>query len=241
MKKSVQLYSVKTLSAVDFEASIRAAAEIGYEGIEFAGFYDHSAQEVKGWLDKYGIAVSSAHVPATEVFDTPEKTIEFHKIIGNDFIICPYWEMNTVEDVKALADNFKKVAPIYEAAGMKLGYHNHDFEFKKHEGRCFIDIFAELCDVELEFDVYWVYRGGENPVEYLKKYSNRISVFHAKDGDMEKGKTLGTGGVDMKAVFETVKEMKLCWAVVESEATTEADAQVAAIKEDYNELIKLMK
>ncbi len=241
MKKSVQLYSVKTLSAVDFEAAIKAAAEIGYEGIEFAGFYGHTAQEVKGWLDKYGVVASSAHVPATEVFDTPEQTIEFHKAIGNDFIICPMWAMKSVEDVKALADNFKKVAPIYKAAGMRLGYHNHDFEFNKHEGRCYIDIFAELCDVELEFDVYWVYRGGADPVEYLKKYSSRISLFHAKDGDMENGKTLGTGGVDMKAVFETVKDLQLDWAIVESESSTEADAQVAAIKEDYDALIQLMK
>ncbi len=241
MKKSVQLYSVKTLSESDFEGAIKAVAEIGYEGIEFAGFYGHSAEEVKGWLDRYGIIASGAHVAADEVFDTPEKTIAFHKTIGNDYIICPYWKMDSVDDVKALAENFKRVAPIYKAAGMRLGYHNHDFEFKKFEDRCYIDILADLTDIELEFDVYWVYRGGANPVEYLNKYSNRIRLFHAKDGDMENGKTLGTGDVDMKAVFTAAKALNLDWAVVESESSTEADAQVKAVKEDFDALINFLR
>ncbi len=241
MRKGVQLYSVKTLSSVDFEAAIKAVAEIGYEGIEFAGFYGNSAEDVKGWLDKYGVVASSAHVQFSEIFDTPEETIKFHKTIGNNYIICPFWKMESYEDVLALAEQFKKVAPLYKEAGMKLGYHNHAFEFQTHEGRTYIDILAELTDIELEFDVYWVYRGGADPVEYMNKYADRVKVFHAKDGDMENGKTLGTGGVDMKAVFENAKTMDLDWAIVEAESAEEADSQVKAVKEDFDAMVNFLK
>lgn len=242
MKKGVQLYAIRALAQKDMEKALKTVSEIGYEGVEFAGFFDNDAKTVRSWLDKYGLEVSSAHVGEDLIFNKTEETIAYHKIIGNSKIICPWSDMKTKADVLALVEKFKKAAPLFNEAGMTLGYHNHAHEFVTDEGECLIDILAsELPELELEFDVFWVYRGGECPVKYLKKYKNRISLFHAKDGTMEEGTTLGDGNVNLAAVFDFAKENKMTWAVVESEATEIENEQIEAITEDYKVLCELMK
>lgn len=245
MKKSVQLYSIRTLAARDYEAALKAVSEIGYEGVEAAGFFDHSAEQVLEWLNKYGLKVSGAHVGAELMFDKPEETIAYHKTIGNTRIICPGYHLETAADVAELAAKFNAVAPLYKAAGMTMGYHNHSFEFKKDNGQCLIDLLAQAVPaeiLELEFDVYWIYRGGECPVSYLNNYKNRMSVFHAKDGTQENGTELGKGAVDMTAVFKTVKaNNRIEWAVVESEANEGEQEQVESIRADFKALTKLIE
>ena len=103
---------------------------------------------------------------------------------------------------------------------MELYYHNHNHEFAKDEDQYLIDILAEeLPELKLEFDVYWVYRGGEDPIKYLSRYEGRTGIFHAKDGTMEEGTLAGKGNVDLQAVFDYAKAHDFSWAVVESEAT----------------------
>lgn len=234
MKLGVQLYSIRSLCQSDLEAGLRAAAEIGYEGVEFAGFFGHTAAEVVGWLKKYGLAVSSAHVPAPEIFDTPEQTIAFHKAIGNQRIICPGYGLKTGGDVTELAGKFRAVRDLYREAGMTLGYHNHAHEFVKDGGSYLLDLLAEeLPWLALELDVYWVFRGGEDPVDYLTRYGDRVNIFHAKDGTKERGTLAGEGEVDLAAVAACAKRIGARWAIVESEATEDADEQLASIRSDH--------
>ena len=233
MKKSVQLYSIRLLCEKDLEQGLKAVSELGYDGVEFASLYDNSAETVKSWLIKYNLEVQGAHVAPELMFDEPEKTIEYHKAIGNTRIICPWYDIKTIDDVMELVRKIKAVAPLYKAAGMKLYYHNHAHEFQKHEDKYFIDILAENTtadELSLEFDVYWVFRGGENPVDYLTKYADRIDIFHAKDGTMDSDAPVGMGELDFPAIFETAKKIGAEWAVIESEADSSAEAQVEDIK-----------
>ncbi|WMJ21971.1 sugar phosphate isomerase/epimerase [Paludicola sp. MB14-C6] len=244
MKKSVQLYAIRDLAKDNFEEALKVVSEIGYEGVEFAGFFNHPAFQVKEWLNKYNLSVSGAHVAPELIFDDTDATIAYHKTIGNTRIICPWYDVKTKADVVALADKLKAVLPKFKENGMVLGYHNHAHEFQKDGDEYLIDILAkemEGTDFMLEFDVYWVYRGGENPVTYLKKYADRIDVFHAKDGIGDQGTTLGEGSVDMKAVFRFAKENNMDWAVVESEANEHAKEQVAAIRKDFEMLEQFMQ
>lgn len=243
MRKSVQMYAIRDLAKDNFEQALKTISEIGYEGVEFAGFYDNTASQVKEWLGKYNLAVSGAHVAPELIFDETDTTIAYHKIIGTTRIICPWYDLNTKEDVKELADKFKAVMPKFKENGMVLGYHNHAHEFQKDGDEYLIDLLAkemEGTDFMLEFDVYWVYRGGECPVKYLKKYADRMDVFHAKDGKDGEGTTLGEGAVDMKAVFEVAKQNNMAWAVVESEANEHAKEQVEAIAKDFAKLQELL-
>lgn len=243
MKKGVQMYAIRSLASMDMEKALKTVADIGYEGVEFAGFFDHSPEEIADWLKKYKLTVLGAHIAPELMFDKPEETIAFHKAIGNHRIICPWYDLKTKEDVNELAEKIKKVAPLYRENDMKVYYHNHAHEFEKDGGEYLIDLLAEQVpetELRLEFDVYWVYRGGECPVKYLKKYRDRIDVFHAKDGVADEGTTLSEGAVDLEAVFEFAKNISMQWAVVESEACEEAEKQVEAIQKDYQALLKLL-
>lgn len=243
MKKSVQLYAIRDLAKDDFELALKTVSEIGYEGVEFAGFFNHEASQVKAWLDKYNLQVSGAHVAPEFIFEDTDATIAYHKTIGNKRIICPWYDLKTKEDVKELAEKFKAVMPKFKENGMVLGYHNHAHEFQKDGDESLIDLLAkemEGTDFMLEFDVYWVYRGGECPVTYLKKYANRMDVFHAKDGIGDKGTTLTEGEVDLKSVFEVAKQIGMDWVVVESESSEHAKEQVEAITKDYAKLLTLL-
>lgn len=233
MKKSVQLYSIKLLCEENLELGLKTVSELGYDGVEFAGFFGNSPETITEWLTKYNLEVQGAHIAPELIFDSPEYTIAYHKAIGNKRIICPWYDMDKTADVMELVAKIKKVAPLYKEAGMKLYYHNHAHEFKKDEDEYFIDILAQNTtadELSLEFDVYWIYRGGENPVDYLTKYADRIDIFHAKDGTMDSDAPVGMGALDFKAIFETAKKLDLEWAVVESESKENAQVQVDDIK-----------
>ena len=231
MKYGVQMYAIRTLCKDDLEAGIRAASEIGYEGLEFAGFFGHSAGEVSGWLKKYGAEAMGAHIPIEEICDN---MIAFHKAIGNHRIICPWSEIKTAADTKEVARKLSAALPKIKAAGMELYYHNHAHEFQKDEDKYLIDILAEeMPELKLELDVYWVYRGGEDPMAYLRKYEGRTGIFHAKDGNMEEGTLAGAGNVDLKTICAYAKAQNFDWAVVESEAAEDLEEQLEAIRRDY--------
>lgn len=243
LKKGIQLYAIRSLCGEDLEAGLRTVSELGYEGVEFAGFFGKSAEEVAGWLKKYKLEALGAHVQAGEIFDTPDETIAYHKAIGNSRIICPWYKMDSRADVEELAAKMNAVADKYRAAGMRLYYHNHAHEFEKDNGECLIDILASLVPkdiLSLEFDVYWVYRGHQDPLAYLKKYSDRVEIFHAKDGTMEDGTIAGTGDVALPEIFAYAKEIGMEWAVVESEASEEKDEQIDAAGKDYAYISKLV-
>lgn len=241
MKIGLQMYSIRSLAQEDLKQALKTAAEIGYQGVEFAGFFGHPAGEVRGWLEEFGLEAMGAHISEEELFDRTEETIAFHKAIGNHRMICPWADLKARADAEALAAKFRAAAPRYEAEGMKLYYHNHAHEFARDGGDYLIDILAEAApDVLLEFDVYWVYRGGENPVAYLNKYAGRVEIFHAKDGNMETGTIAGTGNVPLPEVVETAKRLGMSWAIVESEASEEKNAQVDGAAKDYAYLSTLI-
>lgn len=241
MKKAVQMYAVRALANEDLRLALKTVSEIGYEGVEFASTGNASAEEIASWLKEYNLEAMGAHVAPEFIFDDTDSMIKFHKTIGNRRIIIPWFDLKTKEDVMALAEKIKAVLPKIKENGMEMFYHNHAHEFKKADGEYLIDILAEAVpELKLEFDVYWVYRGGECPVKYLNKYQDRVEIFHAKDGIDDKGTTLHKGAVDLDGVFKFAKEHNMAWAVVESEAEEDKDLQVKAITEDYAELLKLL-
>lgn len=233
MKKSVQLYSIRLLCEQDLEKGLKTVSEMGYDGVEFAGFFNNSAETVKGWLQKYNLVAQGAHVGSDLIFDKTDETIAYHKEIGNTRIICPWHELNNEADVIAFTQKIKEVAPKFKENGMKLYYHNHADEFEKDNGKYLIDIMAENTakdELWMEFDVYWVFRGGECPVKYLQKYSDRTDIFHAKDGDMENGTAVGQGQVNFPEIFEAAKAQNIEWVVVEAEAGETVQAQIDDVK-----------
>lgn len=212
---AVQVYSVREEAAADFDSTMRALAEMGYDGVELAGLYGKSPQEIRHSLDKWGLQAVSAHVPYEEFEKDLEGTVETYRAIGCPFIAVPYLGGERWYGGSRYQETLSYLAVIAEKckeAGMQLLYHNHDFEFAKtQDGAYQLDAFyaaGETAGLATELDLCWVKVGGADPVEYLGKYSGRCPVVHVKDFIREDGVVLvalgdgelGVGDVVARAV-----------------------------------------
>lgn len=183
----LQLYSVRDDLEADFAGTLKKVKEMGYDGVEFAGLYGKSAAQVKKLCDEMGLIPISAHVPLEEMMADPEGVIAAYRQIGVLQIVIPY----LTEEYRPGAAGFdtliqwaKKLGQLCKAAGMKLAYHNHDFEFTKLGEDYALDILyrevpAECLETQL--DTCWVFVGGEDPVKYVEKYAGRQYTVHLKD------------------------------------------------------------
>ena len=184
---ALQLYTVRDDMAADFAGTLARVKALGYEGVEFAGLFGRGASEVKKMCEDAGLVPISAHVPYRDILKDPRGVLSVYAQIGCRFVALPYLipedrpgSENFVEVIK----NAKMIGEIARELGMTLLYHNHDFEFDKIDGKYALDVLYESVPAELlqtELDVCWVNVGGEDPVDYIGKYSGRSPVVHLKD------------------------------------------------------------
>ncbi len=184
---AVQLYSIRDDAAANPEAALKAVKEMGYDGVEFAGLYGYAPEKIKALCEEYGLTPISAHVPLDDMAADPEGVIGDYAVIGVKYIAVPYlqeerrpgsagWE-------KTIAD-IKRCAEVAKSKGIQMLYHNHDFEFVKLDGEYALDILYNTISEDLlatEIDTCWVNVAGENPADYIRKYTGRSPVVHLKD------------------------------------------------------------
>lgn len=212
----IATYSVKGIES-DVEGSFKALSDDGFVVMEISN-YNAEKGTVAGYkpeayaelAKKYGITIISSHARAKFDVKNEEGTLagwgkvfDDHKAMGCKYVILPmnFWS-NTVEGLQAECALLNKIGEEANRRGLRFGYHNHSFEFAKVPGtdQFYEDFLIANTDPEKVFfqmDVYWVTVGGQNPVEYLKKYPNRIKVLHIKD-DYVIGES---GNIDYKAIF----------------------------------------
>ena len=221
MEYGLQLYSIRDITKDDLDGALRQVSEMGYKFVEFAGFFGHSAQEVKAMLDKYGLKVSGTHTGWQEVAEHFEETVAYHKAIGNKNIIIPGCDLSTQEKLDEFVKMANEFQPKLAAEGIRFGYHNHAHEFRANEdGSMIYQQILERTTLDLEIDTYWAFVGGNDPVEMMERLKDRLIVSHIKDGDPEgHGTPLGMGQAPCKAVYKKAVEMGVPM-VVESETCT---------------------
>jgi len=223
---AVQMFTLREESQKDFAGTLKKVAALGYDGVEFAGFGGLEAREVKTLLDELGLQAASSHVPLDQLENNLAKVIEDQKILGSKYVVCPYLlpENRSEQNYKALVSVLNHVGEVCSAEGITLLYHNHDFELDRlSDGRMALETIFEDTNpeyVKSEFDVYWLTKAGENPVEWIKRYQNRTPIVHLKDMTTDGEKffaELGTGGVDIQAVLNTGEDGGINWWVVEQD------------------------
>lgn len=255
MKKfpvALQLYSVRDNMAEDFEGTLKKVKELGYEGVEFAGLFEKSAEEVKNLVDTIGLTPISAHVPYADMVEDAEKVLSDYAKIGCKFVVIPYMTEEYrpgAEKFDELIANIKVIGAKAKELGMTLLYHNHDFEFVKIGDEYGLDVLYASVDADIfktELDTCWVNVGGENPAEYILKYSGRSPVVHLKDfvingeqkgslykligiddeeesSDSEEGfafRPVGYGCQDFAAILDASEKAGAEWVVVEQDEAT---------------------
>jgi sugar phosphate isomerase/epimerase len=223
-KIGLQLYSIKEISEKDFFGAIRLAADCGYDGIEFAGFFNTPAKKLKKLLGDNGIDVCGSHTGISSLIDEVEEIAEYNLEIGNEYIIVPALpeEMRNSRDAwLRTADTMNKLEEKLSKYGIKLGYHNHAYEFDKFNGIRGYDIFAGNTNpsILLEIDTYWVAYPGIDVIEYVKKYKDRLDLIHLKDmGPDVKNIEIGSGSLDFPKIVEAAEFTN--WFIVEQEYFT---------------------
>ncbi len=213
----IATYSVKGLES-DIEGSFKSLADAGYVVMEISN-YNAGTGTVAGFkpaeyaalAEKYGLDIISSHARAK--FDVKDvegtlaawgKVFDDHKAMGCKYVIFPMntWA-GTVEGLKAECDLMNKIGAEANKRDLKFGYHNHNFEFATIAGtnQIYEDFLIANTDpdkVFFQMDVYWITIGGQDPVAYLKKYSDRFKVLHIKD-EYVVGES---GKIDYKAIFK---------------------------------------
>lgn len=186
-KIGLQLYSIREDMEKDMDSALRQVKEMGYECVEFAGYFGHSAEEVKAMLDKYGLECVSVHQAPQLFVDEGQKAVDYIKTLGVKYAAVPWYEKDKLAGSPEWDNTvkmFTEVAELLKKNGIKMMYHNHDFEFNKVDGKFILDWIYDTIPqdlIEPEVDTCWVHYAGYNPAEYLLKYSGRINIVHLKD------------------------------------------------------------
>ena len=244
MKKiGLQLYSIKELTAVDLLGTLEKVAGLGYEGVEFAGYFNTTAKEVKKVLDANGLKAAGSHIGIGDLKNDFNKFIEYSLEIESPYIICPWIpeEMRNSSDAyKKTSESLNEIGQKLKTSGIKYGYHNHDFEFKKFDGEFGLDILVNNTESELlfvELDTYWVEYMGLKSVDFIEKYGERCKILHIKDMNSledKKNTEIGKGIMDFKAITGLGKKVGVEWFTIEQEKFE--IPQLLSIEESLNYL-----
>lgn len=194
---ALQIYSVREEAQKDFRKTMQKVKEIGYDGVELAGLYGIPAAEIRKILDEVGLIPVSAHVSELMTSDNLDAVLDDYITIGVKYIAVPYLGEGLRPGDKDFDKVLKKIENIGIAArkkGLTLLYHNHDFEFvKMPDGSYGLDyMYAHTSpdNLKTELDTCWVNVGGENPAEFLRKYTGRAPVVHLKDFEGSKSEQM---------------------------------------------------
>ena len=214
----VQLYSVRSIIGQNYSQTLQNLAEMGFTAVEAAGysdgqFYGRTPEEFKADVEAVGMKVLSSHVSnglGPEEFSSGDfssklawwdKCIADHKAAGMKYIVTPWMGLQeNLSDLQLYCEYLNAVGKKCAEAGIKYGYHNHNYEFEKVEGQVMYDYLLEHTDpayVFFQMDVYWAVMGKASPVEYFKRYPGRFTMLHIKDE-----KEIGQSGmVGFDAIF----------------------------------------
>ncbi len=219
MKFAVQLYSVRDhIETGDDMLNILAKVkEIGFDGVEFAGYFGLSAEALKSRCDELGLEVVGSHLGIDDYKeDKLQDTLAYHKTLGAKFIGVGGAPHSTYEEACETRDILGNANEKAKEYGMQTYYHNHTEEFEDlKDGKNAMDIISEGC--KLELDMYWSFCAGINNKEYLAENKDKIVLVHIKDGVNRKPTALGEGENDLANIVEGVKAIGLDWVILEND------------------------
>ena len=209
-KTGIQLYTLRGAMDADPLGTLTALAGMGYADMEFAGHAGVDPRELRRWLDDLGLGAPSGHVDPNEVKADPGPAIEAGKALGHKFIVIawlPEHQRQTADDYRGWAEVLNRVGEAARDAGMRMAYHNHDFEFVELDGIVPQKLLMEETDPELvdfELDFFWVAKAGLDIRSVLAWAPERFRLAHIKDMDEEGNMVdVGAGTIDFAGILAT--------------------------------------
>jgi len=222
---ALQLYTLRRLMAGDLPGTLRAVGEAGYRAVELAGLPEVAPATLRELLAQAGLAVVGAHRPLEELRDDLDGSIDWLSAVGCPRVIVPWLssaDRAVPDGVRRVATELGRIAETCAGAGIRLGYHNHDYEFEPADGASIWDVLlASLPDsVEIELDVYWAAFAGRDPVDLIDRLADRVRLLHMKDmaaGPGRRDAAPGDGVLPWPAIVEAGRRANVEWYVVEQD------------------------
>ncbi|WP_316791401.1 sugar phosphate isomerase/epimerase [Pedobacter frigoris] len=233
----LQLYTLRDQIPQDVKGVIEKVAKAGYKEVETYGYspkdgyWGLDAKAFKALLDSNGLKAPSGHFGIDDFIKTGnldllKPLIDGATVAGMSYLTCPWLDPSlrtTADDFKKTAARLNEAAALCKKSGLQLGYHNHDFEFKKFGDTTGYEIMLQETDkklVQFEMDLYWVVRSGNDPLALFAKHPGRFPMWHVKDMDKANNginTEVGTGKIDFKPIYKQAKQAGLKHLIVEQE------------------------
>ena len=225
----LQLFTLREDLSKDFTGTLRRVAELGYEGVEFAGYGGLSAEDLKDLLQELNLKAIGAHVSLTNMKADLNKEIEYLQAINAPYLICPHITedaRHTPEAWQSLFAYFAKAGKQVKEKGLQFAYHNHAFEFemKVNDQYVFDAMYGAVTPeaLQLEMDAGWIQFAGLDTLQYIANYAGRLPLLHLKDfkgtvnGEINTVE-LGEGEIDLVSVIQAGSDAGVEWIIVEQD------------------------
>ena len=227
----LMLYTVRGECAADLHGTLRAVAEMGYEGVELFDLHGHAPEQVRDWLDGLGLAVAGRHVPLADLEGELPELAAQAAILGTKRVVLSWIEPPaTRAQARLLAGRLHGIAGRAAGLGLELGFHNHDGEVRPLEGGpSFLDDLLAL-QLFLELDLGWIWWAGVDPAALLERTHGRVPLVHVKDFRRRGERSycpVGDGAVGYEQLAPLAVAAGVEWLLVEQDET-EGPALAAA-------------
>ena len=232
---ALQLYTLRLLAAEDLAGTLRSVSAAGYRAVELAGLPETAPAELRRMLDDNGLQPIASHEGIERLRADAGAVAGRLAELGCPRVIVPWMpeaDRATSAAVRAFAAEIGEYARRMAEDGIRLGYHNHDFEFGAVEGTTIWDILLGTLPpaVELELDVYWASVGGRDPEAEIGAIADRVRLLHMKDrtaGPTPRDSPVGEGTLSMPAIIEAADAASVEWFIVEQDEPAEPLANIA--------------
>ncbi|WP_337102548.1 sugar phosphate isomerase/epimerase family protein [Paenibacillus sp. YIM B09110] len=241
----LQLFTVRKDLAQDFTGTLRRVAELGYEGVEFAGYGGLPAEELNDLLQQLNLKAIGAHVSLANMKADLNKEMEYLHAIGARYLVCPHIadeDRQSPEAWQSLFDYFAEAGHQVKKKALQFAYHNHAFEFemKVNDQFVFDAMYASVAPeaLQVELDAGWVQYAGHDALQYIAKYAGRLPLLHLKDfkgvvnGHINTVE-LGEGDIDLPAVIQAGSDAGVEWIIVEQDRCENPPLESIAASYDW--------
>lgn len=238
---ALQLYTLRDAMAADFEGTVRKVADIGYIGVETAGFGSLSPQQAMEIFTRYGLYIAAAHIDLP-LGDKRQQVLDTMATLGAKYIVkawLPEGEFETKDQIRRHCETLNEANAVARAAGYTLVYHNHWWEYTPHGDWVPAQVMLDYLEptVAFEIDTYWVKVGGGEPVQVIQQLGDRVPLLHIKDGPatspQEPMLAAGEGAMSFRPIVEA-GEGSAEWMIVELDRC--ATDMMEAVTKSYHYL-----
>jgi sugar phosphate isomerase/epimerase len=233
---ALQLYTVRRLAAEDLRGTLAAVAKAGYRAVELAGLPQTPPAELARLLEENGLRPIASHEGMQALRTNPAVVADRLSALGCPRLIVPSMpdaDRRTADDVRRFAAELGGFVDVFAERGIRLGYHNHSFEFEDLDGTAVWEILLDELrpEVEIELDVLWASVGGRDPVSEILVTGDRVRLLHLKDrapGAEVRDAPPGQGTLAMQEIVDAGRHVGVEWYIVEQDEPQDPLTDIAS-------------